>query len=40
MKKYFLILGLFVAACGAAQDDVYPAGPQVQTIVLYNGTIA
>jgi len=41
MKKIFLIINsiFFVVIAAKAQDDVYPAGPQTQTTVLYNGTL-
>jgi imidazolonepropionase-like amidohydrolase len=41
MKKIFFIMNLWLllAVAVQAQDDVYPAGPQLQTIVLYNGTL-
>lgn len=40
MKKILFIIPLFLfAAAVNAQDDVYPAGAQKQTIVLYNGTL-
>jgi imidazolonepropionase-like amidohydrolase len=41
MKKILLIINasLLISMAGNAQDDVYPVGPQMQTIVLYNGTL-
>lgn len=39
MKNIFILLALFTTVAATAQENVYPAPPQSQTIVLTGGTI-